>query len=65
MYKELYSHGKPDEFVERVFDIFDENKNGAIDFNEFVCALSVTSRGTLEEKLECTSRSASHLDLFI
>jgi len=38
-------------FVKSIISKLSLQKDGAIEFHEFVRALSITSRGTLEEKL--------------
>lgn len=41
-------------FASLMFDAFDSDHNGIIDFEEFLTAISITTRGDAQEKLTCT-----------
>ena len=51
IYSKCFPTGNANEFCDHVFRTFDTDKNGFIDFKEFLLAIDVTSSGRPEEKL--------------
>merc|ERR1711942_297372 len=51
IYSKCFPAGNAKEFCDHVFRTFDSDKNGFIDFKEFLLAINVTSNGNPEEKL--------------
>ena len=56
IYSKCFPSGNAGEFCEHVFRTFDSDKNGYIDFSEFLLAIDVTSAGSPEEKLNWAFR---------
>ena len=52
IYSKCFPSGNTREFCDHVFRTFDSDKNGFIDFKEFLLSIDVTSAGTPTEKLE-------------
>jgi len=51
IYSQFFPQGDSNAYAHFVFNAFDKDKNGSISFEEFVRALSMLCRGSMEEKL--------------
>ncbi|XP_065296284.1 frequenin-1-like [Dermacentor albipictus] len=51
IYGQFFPCGDPTKFVDYIFNVFDEDKNGVITFKEFIRAISITTKGNIDEKL--------------
>lgn len=52
VFKQFFPFGDPVDYCHYLFRLFDVDNSKYIDFKEFIVALSVTSRGTVDQKLE-------------
>lgn len=51
VFKQFFPFGDPSDYCHYLFRVFDVDNSKYIDFKEFIIALSITSRGSLEQKL--------------
>merc|ERR1740124_1498636 len=52
IYTKIYKSGSAERLAEHIFRSFDTNGDDEICFKELMCCFSVTSRGSVREKLE-------------
>ncbi len=56
VYSKCFPTGNAGDFCRHVFRTFDTDRNGYIDFKEFLMAVNITSEGKPEEKLKWAFR---------
>ncbi|KAK3094542.1 hypothetical protein FSP39_003067, partial [Pinctada imbricata] len=52
IYAQFFPQGDSSAYAHFVFNSFDHNKSGCINFEDFVTGLSILSRGTFQERLQ-------------
>ena len=52
LYRNTFPNGNPDKFAEHVFETFDKDQKGSIDFRQFLTTLGTQLKGGFEQKLE-------------
>ncbi|MCJ1357535.1 MAG: Neuronal calcium sensor 1 [Icmadophila ericetorum] len=52
IYRQFFPFGDPSSFADYIFNVFDSDNSGLIDFKKFAIALSVTSSEKMENKLD-------------
>ena len=46
IYKLFHPSGRPEQFASYVFRVFDRNKDGSVDFDDFLGSIHITAKGT-------------------
>lgn len=54
IFRQYYPFGDPDDFAKYIFYLCDGDKNGIVDYKEFILALHVSARGSTKDKLVWT-----------
>jgi len=54
VYKKFYPEYEAEEYTSHVFVTFDTDRNGFIDFTEFLLAVNINSNGSVKDKLGLT-----------
>ncbi|ODV77943.1 EF-hand [Suhomyces tanzawaensis NRRL Y-17324] len=60
VFKQFFPFGDPEDYCHLLFRVFDMDGSKYIDFKEFIIALSITSRGSEDQKLNWGYRIYDH-----